>query len=121
MNDFTAIEQLESGVYYIMKCKLCGGKLTNKDEDDDNGQSNREVLESCSNNSSDIVNTIEYLLSCIDCKQQTGYGYLSFAIQDAREHVLTSGHKLVTISEIIWEDDKALEVIQIDIKLLYNE
>jgi hypothetical protein len=38
-----------------------------------------------------------------------------------RDHILSSGHKLVTISEIIWEEDKALEIIQIDIKLVYND
>jgi hypothetical protein len=72
-------------------------------------------------NSSTTITTIEYLLSCIKCKYQTGYSYLWFSIQDGREHVLTSGHKLVTISEIIWEEDKALEIIQIDIKLVYDD
>jgi hypothetical protein len=47
--------------------------------------------------------------------------YLWFAIQDGRDHILSSGNKLVTISEIIWEEDKALEIIQIDIKLVYND
>jgi hypothetical protein len=67
-------------------------------------------------NSSNTVTTLEYLLICVECKHQTGYGYLWFAIQDGREHVLFSGHKLVTISEIVWQDDEALEILRIDIK-----
>jgi hypothetical protein len=51
--------------------------------------------------SSNTVTTLEYLLVCIECQHQTGYGYLWFAIQDGREHVLSSGHKLVTISEVV--------------------
>ena len=43
---------------------------------------------------------------CLDCKYQTSYGYLWFAICDGREHVLTSEHKQVTITEIIWQNDK---------------
>ena len=69
-----------------------------------------------SNNFSDTVNTIEYLLICLDCKYQTPYGYLWFAICDGREHVLTSEHKQVTITEIIWQNDKALEILRIEIK-----
>jgi hypothetical protein len=64
------------------------------------------------------ITTIEYLLSCIECKHQTPYGYLWFAICDGREHVLTSEHKQVTITEIIWQNDKALEIIRIEIKLM---
>jgi hypothetical protein len=57
------------------------------------------------------------LLICLECKHQTPYGYLWFAICDGREHVLTSGHKLVTISEIVWQNDsKAVEIIRIEIK-----
>ena len=56
------------------------------------------------------ITTIEYLLSCMECKSQTPYGYLWFAIYDGREHVLTSEHKQVTITEINWQNDKALEI-----------
>ena len=62
------------------------------------------------------ITTIEYLLSCIECEHQTPYGYLWFAVQDGREHVLTSGHKLVTIYEMVWQNDKALEILKIEIK-----
>jgi len=55
---------------------------------------------------SNTFTTIEYLLICIECQYQTGYDYLWFAIQDGREHVLSSGHKSVTISEIVWQDNK---------------
>jgi hypothetical protein len=48
--------------------------------------------------SSSKTPTIEYLLICLECKHQTPYGYLWFAICDGREHVLSSGHKLVKIS-----------------------
>ena len=72
-------------------------------------------------NSIATITTIEYLLSCIECKHQTSYDYLWFAIQDGKDHVLTRGHKSVTISEIIWEEDKALENIQMDIKLVYDD
>jgi hypothetical protein len=72
-------------------------------------------------NSIATITTIEYLLSCIECKHQTSYGYLWFAIQDGKDHVLTRGHKSVTISEIIWEEDKALENIHMDIKLVYDD
>ena len=134
-----------------MKCKVCGYDLgLDTDEDRDTKIVEDEVSEVHSNNlcwncwyeatygpgnklrdrlgtrtgnknMSATITTIEYLLSCIKCKHQTPYGYLWFAIQDAREHVLTSGHKLVTISEIMWEEDKALENIHIDIKLVYND
>jgi hypothetical protein len=67
-------------------------------------------------NSPNTFTTIEYLLICTECQYQTGYGYLWFAIQEGREHVLSSGHKLVTISEIVWHEDKLLEIIRIDIK-----
>jgi hypothetical protein len=52
-------------------------------------------------NSSNIITTIEYLLICPECQHQTDYSYLWFAISDGRDHVLTSRHKLVTISEIV--------------------
>ena len=73
------------------------------------------------NSYSTVISTIEYLLACMECDERHHigyYGYLSFAVQDGREHVLTTRHKLVTISEIVWDDDKALEIIRIDIKLL---
>jgi hypothetical protein len=62
------------------------------------------------------ITTIEYLLSCIECEHQTPYAYLWFAVQDGREHVLTSEHKQVTITEINWQNEKALEILRIDIK-----
>ena len=68
-----------------------------------------------------IITILEYLLSCRGCKTQTPYGYLWFAIQDGREHVLTSGHKFATISQIVWEENKALAIIKIDIKLVSYE
>jgi hypothetical protein len=73
------------------------------------------------NSYSTVISTIEYLLACMECDEHHHigyYGYLSFAVQDGREHVLTTRHKLVTISEIVWDNDKALEIIRIDIKLL---
>ena len=73
------------------------------------------------NSYSTIISTIEYLLTCMECNgdHHIGYyGYLWIAMQDGREHVLTSRHKLVTISEIVWDNDEALEIIKIDIKLL---
>jgi hypothetical protein len=70
--------------------------------------------------SSNVITTIEYLLTCIQCQNQTGYGYLEFAVQDGREHVLTSRHKLVTISEIVWDNNRALEIIRMDIEFLYK-
>jgi hypothetical protein len=39
-----------------------------------------------------------------------------FGIYDGREHVLTSEHKQVTITELIWQNDKALEILRIEIK-----
>jgi hypothetical protein len=68
-----------------------------------------------------IITILEYLLSCRGCCAQTPYGYLWFAIQDGREHVLTSGHKFATISQIVWEENKALAIIKIDIKLVSYE
>lgn len=41
--------------------------------------------------------------------------YLWFAISDGREHVLTTKHKHVTITEIMWQNDKALERLRIEI------
>jgi hypothetical protein len=73
------------------------------------------------NSYSTVISTIEYLVACMECDERHHigyYGYLSFAVQDGREHVLTTRHKLVTISEIVWDNDKALEIIRIDIKLL---
>src|SRR5205823_5984378 len=101
-----------------MRCNFSGRNLTNYEEEyeDDSKGLNYEVLPACSNNSSDTVNTIEYLLICLDCKYKTPYGYLWFAICDGREHVLTSKHKQVTITEINWQNDKALEILRIEIK-----
>jgi hypothetical protein len=73
------------------------------------------------NSYSTVISTIEYLLTCMECDEHHHigyYGYLWFAVQDGREHVLISRHKLVTISEIVWDNDKVLEIIRIDIKLL---
>jgi hypothetical protein len=73
------------------------------------------------NSYSTVISTIEYLLTCMECDEHHHigyYGYLWFAVQDGREHVLTSRHKLVTISEIVWDNDIAVEIIRIDIKLL---
>ena len=41
--------------------------------------------------------------------------YLWSAIPDGREHVLTNKHKQVTITEIMWQNDKALERLRIEI------
>jgi hypothetical protein len=59
-----------------MRCKFCGRNLTNDDEEyeDDSKGLNYEILHICSNNPSDAVNIIEYLLICLDCKHQTPYG-----------------------------------------------
>ena len=38
------------------------------------------------------------------------------AIYGGREHVLTSEHKQVTITEINRQNDKALEILRIEIK-----
>ena len=70
-----------------MRCNFCGRKVTNDDEEyeDDSKRLSYEILQACSNNSSDTVNTIEYLLIsslCLDCKCQTPYGYLWFAVCD---------------------------------------
>lgn len=129
-----------------MKCKLCGCNLDKEDDDNEldfdisaahkaglclncwfkrtygdankmtdyTGVKNINKISTSSNTST----TIEYLLTCIECQNQTGYGYLWFAVQDGRDHVFTSRHKLVTISEIVWNNDRALEIIRIDIKLL---
>jgi len=73
------------------------------------------------NSYSIVISTIEYLLTSMECNgdHHIGYyGYLWFAVQDGREHVLISRHKLVTISEIVWDNDKALEIIRIEINLL---
>ena len=48
--------------------------------------------------------TIEYILKYLesDDHHPTGYyGYLWFALQEARDHVLSNRHRLVTISEIV--------------------
>jgi hypothetical protein len=112
-NDFTALERLRRG-----HVSFCGRNLTNDEEEyeDDSKGLNYEILQAYSNNSSDTVNTIEYLLICLDCKYQTPYSYLWLAICDGREHVLTSKHKIVTITEIVWQNDKASEILRIQIK-----
>jgi hypothetical protein len=68
-----------------------------------------------------MFTTIVYLVTCLDCDEHNPigyYSYLSFATNNGREHALSSSHKLVTISEIICDNDKALESIRIDIKFL---
>jgi hypothetical protein len=47
------------------------------------------------------------------------HGYLWFAVHDRREHALSSRHKSVTISEIVWQKDKAFQIIRIDIKFAF--
>jgi hypothetical protein len=121
-----------------MKCRICGYDSDEEGEDISPGQKNgicwncwyetsynsyivRGTIIKDINKvrkSSNTVTTLEYLLICKECQHQTGYGYLWFAIQDGREHVLSSGHKLVTISEIVWQDDEASEIIRINIKFL---
>jgi hypothetical protein len=90
-----------------MKCKLCGHELPSHQYEEyydiESGGADRGVVETYNNSASDIGNTIEYLSICLDCKYQTPYGYLWFAICDGREHVLTTKHKHVTITEIIWQ------------------
>jgi hypothetical protein len=115
---FHSNETIVNGHISKMRCKFCGRNLTNDEEEyeGDGKGLNYEILQACSNNSSDKVNTIEYLLICLDCKCQTPYGYLWFAICDGREHVLTSEHKQVTITELNWQNDKALEIVRIEIK-----
>ena len=75
-----------------MRCNLCGRNLTNDDEEeceDDSKGLNYEILQACSNNSSNTVNTIEYLLICLDCKYQTPYAYLWFAICDGNRNKIS--------------------------------
>jgi hypothetical protein len=103
-----------------MRCKLCGCELTDHHQDEEHydigtGGLDHEVVEKYNNSTSDIINTIEFLLICLDCKHQTPYGYLWFAISDGREHVLTTKHKHVTITEIRWQNNKALKRLRIEI------
>ena len=46
------------------------------------------------------------------CGLYTSTTGLWFAISDGREHVLTTKH--VTITEIMWQNDKALERLRIE-------
>jgi hypothetical protein len=52
-----------------MKCKLCGRELPNHQDEEyydiESRGVDREVIETYDNNSSNIVNTIEYLLICL--------------------------------------------------------
>jgi hypothetical protein len=75
-----------------------------------------KMIRKDNNNLCNVIGTIEYVLICLDCKYQTPCGYLWFAICDRREHVLTSKHKIVTITEIIWQNDKASGILRIQIK-----
>ena len=67
---FHSNRTLRSGMLSKMRCNFCGRNLTSDDEEyeDDSKGLNYEILQACSNNSSDTVNTIEYLLICLDCK-----------------------------------------------------
>jgi hypothetical protein len=71
-----------------------------------------KMIKKGNNSNSNVISTIEYILICLDCKYQNPYGYLWFAICDGREHVLTSKHKIATITEIIWQN----EILRIQIK-----
>jgi len=116
---FHSNRTLRRGILDKMRCEFCGRNLTDGEEEEyeDDGEGlNYEIPQTCSNNSSEPENTIEYLLICLDCKHQTPYRYLWFAICDGREHVLTREHKQVTITEIVWQNDKALEILKIEIK-----
>ena len=46
---------------------------------------------------------IEYLLVCTKCKEQTGYNYPFFALQNEWEHILITEHNVVTILEIVYD------------------
>ena len=64
------LEQLQRGMLGKMRCNFCGLNLT-KDEEEfevDSKGLNYGILQACSNNSSNTVNTIEYLLMRLDCK-----------------------------------------------------
>ena len=73
-----AIEQLRRGILGKMRCNFCGRNLTKDEEEheDDSKGLNYKILQARSNNPSESVNTIEYLLICLDCKYQTSYAYL---------------------------------------------
>jgi hypothetical protein len=61
---------------------------------------------------------IEYLVVCTKCKEQTGYSYPLFALQNAWEHILNTEHNVVTILEIVYDRGIIHENKRVKIELM---
>jgi hypothetical protein len=109
-------EDLDYEVLEASENSLCRNCLLWNNTNYDVNNIPTRMVRNCINNLCNVISTIEYVLICLDCKYQTPYSYLWLAICDGREHVLTSKHKIVTITEIVWQNDKASEILRIQIK-----
>ena len=112
-----------------MKYKLCapidednlygnGWHNENGDENNDENDTRLEDKNQIERNSTYKGCIIEYLLVCTKCKEQTGYNYPLFALQNAWEHILITEHKVVTILEIVYDRGIIHENRRINIELM---
>jgi len=74
-----------------MRCNFCGRNLTKDEEEyeDDSKGLNYEILQACSNNSSDTVNSIEYLLI--------------YQIVNVKHHMVIYGLLYVMEENMFWQ------------------
>jgi hypothetical protein len=96
---------------------LCGNRWHNEngDENDTGLEDKKDQTE---RNSTYKGCIIEYLLVCTKCKEQTGYSYPLFALQNAWEHILNTEHNVVTILEIVYDRGIIHENKRLNIELM---
>ena len=109
-----------------MKYKLCApidqdnlyGNGWHNENDDENDTRLEDKKDQTEINSTYGGCIIEYLLVCTKCKEQTGYNYPLFALQNAWEHILITEHNVVTILEIVYDRGIIHENKRVNIELI---
>ena len=96
---------------------LCGNRWHNEN-DDKNDTRLEDKKDQTERNSTYKWCIIEYLLVCTKCKEQTGYSYPLFALQNAWEHILNTEHNVVTILEIVYDRGIIHENKRVNIELI---
>jgi hypothetical protein len=96
---------------------LCGNGWHNEN-DDKNDTRLEDKKDQTERNSTYKGCVIEYLVVCTKCKEQTGYSYPLFALQNAWEHMLNTEHNVVTILEIVYDRGIIHENKRVKIELM---
>jgi hypothetical protein len=96
---------------------LCINRWHNEN-DDKNNIGLEDKKDQTERNSTYKECILEYLLVCTKCKEQTGYSYPLFALQNAWEHILNTEHNVVTILEIVYDRGIIHENKRVKIELM---